>query len=120
MIGEPKHVAGEPFDCFLTLATCVLTPFLAEALHISFVASPYRIAAKPTVAEQEEPCPDAELLPVLGIVWAGSALRVIVGMAHGEVFGTEPTLALLFIVFGPLLAKNVMFWHWRRLLRRAA
>jgi hypothetical protein len=53
---------------------------------------------------------DTDLIPVFAVVWVASVVRVIGGLAVDEVFGTEPTLALLMMIVLPLLLKT----HHRR------
>ena len=50
---------------------------------------------------------DRDLLPLFVLAWIASAVRVAGALLRTETFGTEPTLALLFIVGMPLLFKDV-------------
>ena len=70
--------------------------------------SPYR-----TPAERPEPAgdgppalDDCELVPALGLLWLASLARVAFGIASGEVFGGELTVAVLAVLLLPLLAKD--------------
>ena len=57
----------------------------------------------------EDDRPDADLLPVFGIVWLASLVRVAGAVVQHETFGTEPTLALFCVLVLPcsLLAHLV-------------
>jgi hypothetical protein len=65
--------------------------------------SPYRVAAP-----RAEPFgsgdgrrADGDLLPVLGFVWVVSLLRVAAGLAVGEVFGAEASIAVIALILLP-------------------
>jgi hypothetical protein len=79
--------------------------------------------AKPDGApiERESQCPDRDLLAVLFFFWMISLARVLVGVARTETFGTEGTLALLAVLLGPWLMKDVATrWFARRTTSRSS
>ncbi len=78
--------------------------------------SPYRTAADLPAdpAPLATPTDDAELLPVFLIVWLSSLVRVGFGLAHGEVFGTELTLAAMAVIALPFLLKDALWAALRR------
>jgi hypothetical protein len=53
--------------------------------------------------EPEAALPDADLVPVFGIVWIASLVRVAGAVAFHETFGTEQTLALFCVLLLPWL-----------------
>ena len=63
--------------------------------------SPYRVAATGVERRRDDRCADRDLLPVFGFVWAISLVRVVVGLALGEVFGAEATSAVVLLVLLP-------------------
>jgi hypothetical protein len=52
---------------------------------------------------------DRDLLPLFALAWIASIVRVAGALVRAETFGTEPTLALLFVLGLPWLLKDV----WR-------
>jgi len=75
--------------------------------------SPYRTPTEPEAHAQVGECPDADVLPVLALFWMGSVARVAVAFVDGpsrEGFGTEPTLALVAVIFVPFWAKPAFAW----------
>jgi hypothetical protein len=78
-------------------------------------ASPYRTPAERTnEAGPTERVGDTELVPFFLILWIASVARVLLGIAHSEVFGAEATLATLAMFFLPLLAKDGVLALLRR------
>jgi hypothetical protein len=69
------------------------------------------------------PCPeehtvrrlDLELAPLAAVLWLASLVRVTLGIAHGETFTLEPTLASMVVLLAPLLVRDGLVWCWRRL-----
>src|SRR5262245_32997527 len=76
--------------------------------------SPYRIAAPPPADEEQSPapCPDLDLIPVFGVLWAVSVFRVFAALMVGDTFGSEPTLALVMVFVLPLLSARAIAWLW--------
>ncbi len=72
--------------------------------------SPYRLAAdRPVDPPSRATCSsDVELGPVFLVVWLASLVRVGCGLSHGEIFGSELTLAALALVALPLLMKDAL------------
>ena len=82
--------------------------------------SPYRISAEDSLGLEDEAdgdCPDADLFSVMSIFWAFSVARVALGVLHGEIFGTEPTIAFLAVLLLPFSMGETLAWHWRRFRR---
>lgn len=72
---------------------------------------PYReLAVTLMAAEAQDGCPDVDLLPVLGLLWIASLVRVSVALVHGETFGTEGSLAFLVVLGLPVLVKEAIVW----------
>ena len=72
--------------------------------------SPYRTPA-PRPAQDEiadVSTPDTELLPVFAVLWVSAVARVVLAVHRGEVFGAEPSLALLALPALPLLLKGAI------------
>ena len=84
--------------------------------------SPYREPAVPdstaTAADEDDRCPDAELIPVFSVLWLASILRVALGIAEHERFGSEGTLAFAAIFVLPFLSKDAIVWAIRRVAKR--
>ena len=66
-----------------------------------------RVRMESARAERESQYPDRDLLAVLFLFWLTSMARVIVGVARHEDFGAEGTLALLTVLLGPWLMRDV-------------
>jgi len=68
---------------------------------------PYRTPAELAEPADEQPAEDAnwDLRIGLGVLFIASVVRVVAAFARGEAWGTEPTLALLLVlwVLGGLL-----------------
>jgi hypothetical protein len=81
-------------------------------------SSPHRSAAghpsKQKKVESVAPIDDRDLLPVFAIVWLFMVFRVVIGLAHGETFGAELTLALGAVITLPALAKQGLCALWLR------
>lgn len=80
-------------------------------------SSPYRAPERsPAKAPPSRSLDDGDipLLPIFAIVWMGCLARVVFGVARHEVFGTEPTLAFLAVLFLPWIARDGL----RRLVSR--
>lgn len=75
--------------------------------------SPYRNAAGIDRSGEEPECADADLVPVILVVWLGSIARVARALSRAEPFGAEPTIALFAIAFLPFLAKGAAVWWFR-------
>ena len=84
--------------------------------------SPYRIPAEPDRAratgDEEERCPDGDLLPVFLVLWLGSIVRVVIALMRHEHFGTETSLAVLAVAYVPFLTRDGLRWAMRRWLGR--
>jgi hypothetical protein len=52
---------------------------------------------------------DRDLLPLFVVAWIASIVRVVGALVTAETFGTEPTLALFFVLGLPWLFKDA----WR-------
>jgi hypothetical protein len=79
--------------------------------------SPYRVQANDSaerVLEEEERCPDADLLPAFALLWIGSVARVALGFVEARPFGSEAALATLTIVALPYLSRDTIAWSFRR------
>jgi hypothetical protein len=65
--------------------------------------SPYREVARPedNRGRLRESLLCDDLLPFMILVWLGSVARIAVGLAHHEVFGAEPTVALALVIVLP-------------------
>jgi len=74
---------------------------MAHAMH----RHPYRSQPDAHVASRRSFF-DRDLAVVYGVVWLGSLVRVALGFADHQPFGTELTLATLAIVLLPLLARS--------------
>jgi hypothetical protein len=48
----------------------------------------------------------SDLVPVFGLLWVASVVRVVAGVLRHETFGTLPTLAALAVVGLPLLLRD--------------
>ncbi len=69
--------------------------------------SPYRTAAEQARRDApDEAASDTELLPVFVLVWIASLLRVVAAVVWRETLGVEATLAALFVVALPVLARE--------------
>lgn len=83
--------------------------------------SPYRAPPTdepvPVEAEDEEPCPDADLLPVFVVLWIGSWARVVPALTQSVHFDAEATLAAIALVVVPCLVRGGIAWTVRRMVR---
>lgn len=71
--------------------------------------SPYRTNA---LMEDEAPAVrtpnNADIGPVLCVLWLGSAVRVALALTSHETFSVEPTMALLTLFLVPLALRHVL------------
>ena len=71
------------------------------------MASVIRLARYRSVARRDIPLEmnrgDSDLRPIAALLWLASLVRVTLTFAHRQTFGAEASLALLCIVFLPLL-----------------
>ena len=65
--------------------------------------TPYRSFQHATHAS-EPVCADCELIPVFAIFWMVSLLRTALGLATGEVFGAEATIAAMITFILPIIS----------------
>ena len=83
-------------------------------------SSPYRtLSEHPSNPEQPEAIDDGELIPVFAILWVSAVARLWLAVAHEEIFGPEPTLAMLAVFLIPLMARDGVAALATRLRRRA-
>jgi hypothetical protein len=81
------------------------------------MSSPYRThATTDSTADDHDGdwVPDADLIPVLTVVWLASVARVVAGVALGETMGAETTMALLTVVFVPVVISEPVACWWNR------
>jgi len=71
-------------------------------------SSPYRAPSEHPIPPQEQPeaIDDGELIPVFAILWISAVARLWIAVAHDEIFGPEPTLAMLAVFMIPLMARD--------------
>ena len=65
--------------------------------------------SRPPEREDDDKKLDSDLLPLFVLAWIASMVRVAGAVVSAETFGTEPTLALLFVLGLPWLFKDA----WR-------
>lgn len=83
------------------------------------ITLPRRSSAEPspsTARENAESYPDDDLVPIFAILWFASVARVVAATIRHETFGTDLTLALLAVLFLPVLLFEPLRWLLR--LRR--
>lgn len=67
-------------------------------------ASPYRVyhdASSTPIELSDEP--ELDVRPVLAIFWVASLIRVLYGLAAGQEFGVEATLAMFAVIAVPAM-----------------
>jgi hypothetical protein len=85
------------------------------------MSSPYRTSPShdSTVDDPDrDALPDADLFPLLVVLWLASVARVGAGIALREIMGAETSLALLVVLFVPLMVSEPIASWWNRRRRR--